>query len=274
MATIGSYTLIKNESRWIRAHLLSWLPWLDQAVFFDGNSTDGTLDIIRDIAANHPFGHRIKLVENKDPKDLDKDYQRIFNECLRSLSTDYAAFIHPDMILDEPGNIGFLGDAVAYTVNVRSFAGEPDGQMYEIKTGRTDRWKNIMRLKNPDLGLHYWGAYGQDQEDCYFSKITGSKHELHLKPRVPGELVRGIDFAAYPYEIKDSGIKISHFSDVRPYERRKSRMIKCLINQGIPENLIETIAETHPRVTFENAKGFTFEPVETPSYLLLEGATA
>ncbi len=266
MATVGTFCLVRNEQRWIRAHLLSWLPFVDQQVLFDGNSTDGTLDIIKDVAKNHPFGHRITLVEDRDPKDLDKDYQRLFNECLRSLTTDFAIFAHPDMMLDDPGNIGFLGDAVAYYSSMRSFAGEPDGQLYEITSGRGEKWKNVYRLRNPDLGLHYFGAYGTDFEDCYFSKITGALHKVHLKDSLTSK-VKEFDLDAYPYEIKDSGIKISHFSDVRPIERRIDRMVKCLINQGATPERARQIAEVHPRVTFEEAFGFKFEPVPTPSHI-------
>lgn len=257
MATVGTFTLIRNEARWIRAHLLSWLPFIDEAVFFDGDSTDGTLDIIKDVRANHPFGHRIKLFEHRDCADLDSDYQLVFNDCLRSLTTDYAIFAHPDMLLDEPGNIGFLGDAPAYTSSMRSFAGEIDGPLYEIKTGRAEAWKNIYRLHNPDLGLHYFGAYGAHNEDCYFSKITGNKHEY-----------LGSDFAAYPYEVKDSGIKISHFSDVRTKERRVDRMIKCLLNQGNDLEMAQAIAKVHPRVNFENSFGYEFVPAEYPASLV------
>ncbi len=266
MATVGTFTIIRNEARWIRAHLLSWLPFVDQQVFFDGNSTDGTLEIIKYIAQNHPCGHKITLVEDKDPKDYDQDYQRIFNECLRTLTTDYAIFAHADMILDDIGNAQSLGDAHAYYSSMRSFAGEPDGQLYEITSGRGEKWKNVMRLHRPDLGLHYFGAYGTDFEDCYFSKITGALHKVHLKDS-PTSKVKQFDFDAYPYEIKDSGIKISHFSDVRPLERRIDRMVKCLINQGATPERARQIAEVHPRVTFEEAFGFKFEPVETPSYL-------
>lgn len=256
MATVGTFCIVKNERRWIGAHLSSWLPFVDEMVLFDGASSDGTLEIIHEVRKNHPAGNRIKLYEQKDCNDLDAHYQAVFNECLHSLKTDYAIFAHPDMMLDDPGDIGFLGDAIAYTTEMRSFAGEPDGQLYEIKTGRADRWKNVYRIRNPDLGLHYFGAYGAANEDCYFSKITGKSHEYH-----------GSDFAAYPYEVKHSSIRISHFSDVRPLSRRLDRMIKCLINQGKTRDEAHRIADVHPRVTFKDGHGFKFEPCEYPSYL-------
>lgn len=256
MPTVGTFTLIRNEARWIKAHLLSWLPFVDEQVFFDGDSTDGTIEIIERVVKSHPFGHRVKLFKGRDCADLDADYQRVFNECLRALTTDYAVFAHPDMLLDDPGAIRSLGDAVAYTSSMRSFAGEPGGPLFEVKTGRAERWKNIYRLRRPDLGLHYFGAYGSVHEDCYFSKITGREH-----------VFRGARFTDYPYEVKDAGIKISHFSDVRPLERRLDRMAKCLRSQGKSAQEAALIAQIHPRITLKNAHGFSFEPCAYPDAL-------
>lgn len=256
MSTVGTFTIIKNEARWIRAHLLSWLCFVDEMVFFDGNSTDGTLDIIKDVRKNHPFGKRITLVEDQDPKDLQDDYVRVFNACLRTLKTDYAIFAHPDMLLDDAGELGNLGEHLAYFTHLRSFGGDPGGPLYEIK-GRAERWKNVYRLRNPDMGLHYFGHYGAWNEDCYFKQITGRTHEFF-----------GDEMDRYPYKVGDSGIKLLHYSDVRPYARRVDRMVKCLINQGHSEEAARILARHHPRVTFETKDAFEFAPAEYHPLLL------
>src|SRR6185369_7140662 len=176
---------------------------------------------------------------------LREDYVKTFDACLQTLSTDFAFFAHPDMVLDDPGNIGFLGDAHAYYCNMRSFGGEPDGPLFEI-VGRGEKWKNIMRLRKPNLGLHYWGFYGHRDEDMYFSKITGNTHLRALD----GNVIEHLDW--YPYAVKDSGIKILHYSDVRPYERRFSRMVKCHLNNNFTQAEAEDIAAKHPRVIFKD----------------------
>jgi len=250
---VGSFTLIKNEALWIREHLRSWLPILDQMAFYDGGSTDGTLEIIKDHKARHEFGYKIKLVEGKDPINLQDDYTRLSNECMRSLDTDMAIFLHPDM-MHESGEFKLSPDCIAATMELKSFAGNPGGDIYEI-IGRGTRWKNIYRLRNPDLGAHYYGHYGAANEDTYFSEITGNSHEFY-----------GGQFDRYPYPVEHSGVVVRHYSDVRPYERRLDRMVKCLLNQGLKENVNE-MAIAHPRVSLKSGNGFEFKKVATPIFL-------
>ena len=250
---------MKNEAAWISGHLSSWLSHLDEMVFFDGNSTDGTLEIIRGFMAEDKDGHKIKLFTDRDPANLKEDYERVFNDCLRSLSTTLAAFIHPDMILSsgDTNRIRAMGNSpVALSSKMRSFAGEPDGPLLEI-VGRAEVWKNIYRLRNPDLGAHYHGFYGAVAEDVYFSAITGEQH-AHF----------GGNLKEYPYAVEDSGLEILHFSDVRTRERRIDRMVKCGISQGVTAEKSLDVAVRHPRVTLEDGHGFSFIPAEYPAEFL------
>jgi glycosyltransferase involved in cell wall biosynthesis len=249
--TLGSFILIKNEITWIAPHLISWLPLLDEMVFFDGNSTDGTLEVLKDFKRKN---RKIKIYTQKDPVDLKDDYVRLFDDALHSLSTDYAIFLHPDMF---PVGSPALGDAIAYTCEMESFAADapPPGPVKRFTSGRSDIWKNIYRI-NPDLGHHYHGHYGAANEDVYFSEITGDKHD-HFGPRMD----------LYPYEVPKSGLKILHYSDVRPYRRRYERMVRALENQGYEKTQAMNLARVHPRVTLEDGGGFTFEEAAWPDVL-------
>lgn len=255
--SIGSFTLIKNEGNWIAGHLSAWLPHLDQMVFADGDSNDGTWEILNHFKTSHPDGHKIVLYRD-DPKDLKDDYVRASNAAMRRLDTDFAFFLHPDMIPARVPDMNRIRNspAVAMSCRMRSFAGEPDGQLYEIE-GRGDRWKNIYRLRNPDFGAHYHGHYGAGNEDVYFSAITGDSYEHH-----------GSNVHWYPYAVEDSGLEILHFSDVRTKERRLDRMMKCLANQNRPAEGIKAIAESHPRVTLKDGNGFKFVPAKYPAEFL------
>ena len=253
--SIGTYTLIKNEARWIGPHIMRILPHVDQMVFYDGNSTDGTLEVIEYIIENNADGDKIILVKGADPKDLRESYVRMFNECMKQLTTDFAWFLHPDMWVENPEAIKKAGesDAIAQFTHIKSYAGEPGGKLYEIQ-GRGNKWKNIYRLRNPDLGAHYFGNYGAQNEDTYFSAITGDSHEHH-----------GENFGKYPYPVLDSHIMVQHYSDVRPIARRLDRMKKCLVNQGYPDGYIDQIANAHPRVSLKDGSGFKFIETELPS---------
>ena len=261
METIGSFIIIKNEAHWIRAHLNCWLPYLDEMVFLDGNSSDGTLEILKSFQKHDEYGTKILIVEDRDPKDLQDDYVRIFNEALRALKTDLAIFLHPDMISNNPQVLREFVDqsegAISAFSRMRSFAGDPGEPALEIVKGRSDRWKNIYRLNNPDLGAHYHGWYGADNEDVYFKEITGASHNTYARY-----------FDRYPYEVLDSRLEILHFSDVRTYQRRYERMKKSLLNQNVREDFAEETAREHPRVTLKpnpsitlsDGEGFTFVP--------------
>ncbi len=253
--SIGTFTLVKNEIFWITPHILRVLPYVDQMCFYDGNSTDGTLEAIENIKNTDPNGHKIKLVKNKDPKDLRDAYVEMFNDCMWSLDTDMAWFLHPDMYCINPNQITRAREssAVAMTTRMKSYAGDPGGQLYEIQ-GRAEAWKNIYRLRNPNLGAHYFGWYGAANEDVYFREITGEDHLHH-----------GSNLHLYPYQIDDSGIEVMHFSDVRPYERRLGRMKTCLLNQGHLPEKVEELAPLHPRVSLKDNDLFKFIPAEYPA---------
>jgi glycosyltransferase involved in cell wall biosynthesis len=249
--TIGSFTLVKNEIPFILEHIKLWEPHLDQMVFFDGNSTDGTLEVIKSFKSK-----KIKVYENSDPIDTEHDYVKKFDECLKSLDTDLAIFLHPDMMPvngEELKNIP--ENIIAATVNISSFAGDPGGKLYEVKSGRGGKWKNIYRLNNPNIGAHYYGFYGETNEDVYFKEITGNQHFFY-----------GQNFSRYEYPIYDCPLQIKHYSDVRPYKFRLERMVKCLRHQGVSEERI-LMAPTHPRVSLKDGQGFEFVEVDKPAFL-------
>ena len=259
--SIGTFQLVKNEREWVGPHILQVLPYVDQMVWYDGNSTDGTLEIIKHLQKEHPHGRKIHLFEGKDPADLRDDYVRLFNECMWRLETegrleiDWAWFLHPDMFVLNPEDIVKAGKsgAIAQFMHLDSYAGNPGGQLYKFSLGRMSQWKNLYRFKNPYLGAHYWGHYGAANEDVYFSEITGDEHK-HF----------GNAFSLYPYEVADSHIKACHFSDVRTYERRLQRMTTCLINQGHDPVRAVELAREHPRVTIKNDMGHKFEKSDYP----------
>ena len=238
---ISAFSVIKNEAQFIGYGLMSILPYVDEVVYFDGNSTDGTLRLLDHIKTKYDSQNKIKVFLDKDFKDFKEDYVRVFNECMKACTGDYLFYIHPDIILTDPGKLidRKNWNELAYYTNIRSFAGE-DLDL-EIVKGRTDKWKTIM--KNC-LGLKYWGHYGHTHEDMYHTAITGDRHVVYKNMK------------DYPYVVGDSGIKIWHFCECKPRKRREQKM-ETVIRTNIKsdEVFVKDALVNHPRIHLQNQKG-------------------
>lgn len=246
---VSVFSIVKNEAQFIGYGVMSLLPHVDEIVYADGNSTDGTLEIIEHIQKKYDVDKKLRVVRGADCKDLKDDYVRLFNDLMKECKGDYLWYCHPDMILTKMGKIE---DAMSYSVNMRSFAGE--NAESEITMGRSKTWKSIM--KNT-MGLHYWGWYGHPAEDMYFKHITGNAHEIHS------------DYKNYPYGVKDSGIELWHFCECKPRVRREEKMEKVLsVNKLVPQDKLSFGVTTHPRVTLESGNSwagkFEFVPRRDP----------
>jgi hypothetical protein len=259
--SLSVWSVIKNERQFIGYGLMSVLPYADEVIYFDGNSTDGTLELLDYIKGTYDKDNKIKVFRDKDFKDFKEDYTRVFDECLKTCTKDHVMYLHPDMIVVDPGNLQGLDKKVlAYYVNMRSFAGE-DLDL-EITKGRTDKWKTIMRNR---FGLHYHGFYGAQEEDMYFGDITGTDHKLFK------------DFGNYPFVVQDSGAKIWHFCECKPLQRREEKMYRvittsveavthgCMMEDDVH---VWDAVKNHPRVHLQTQSGvfgsFMFEPRKDP----------
>lgn len=245
--SISVFSIVKNEAQFIGYGVMSLLPYVDEIVYADGDSTDGTLELLSHIQEKYA-GNKLKVMTGMDCKDFKSDYVNLFNEVMGSCKGDYLWYNHPDMILTNPGSL-VNGDSLkelAYYVNMRSFGG--DDMEFEIVKGRTSKWKTIM--KNT-LGLKYWGPYGHDDEDMYFEDITGNEHKVYQ------------DMSKYPYRVGNSGIDLWHFCECKPRKRREEKMITVL-KTNVPQifrhgptmgndvHLFDMIAN-HPRVSLQTA---------------------
>jgi len=230
---LSTFTIVKNESEYIGYGIMSVLDYVDEMVFADGNSTDGTIEIIEYIQKTYDKKGKIKLFKNKDCKNLQKDYVKLFNWTLKQCTGDYVWFLHPDMICTKFKKLPYKD--IRYNVSMVSIAGEKRDLL--IVRGRTDKWATI--YKN-DYGLHYYGYYGSHEEDLYFKDITGNDHTFYKEKLIP-------------YKIGDSEIELYHYCDTKPYNRRLQRMIRTLENQS-PEMDNKTRKEwaiNHPRVNLD-----------------------
>lgn len=233
MQSLSVFCIVKNEAQFIEASVRAVAPYVDEIVYADGNSTDGTLSILDRIGKEYP---NLRVLKNWDCANLQDDYVRLFNELLGQCKGDYVWFLHPDMVVRNPAQLTQFKKQArldAYTVRMRSFAG--DG-MVEITKGRTNTWKTIMRNA---YGLHYWGHYGNENEDMYFDF---QDHKVYR------------DLSQYPFEIGDSRLCVEHYCECKDTTRRKEKMENILkYGHGIEDRTVLTDALTnHPRVTLKS----------------------
>lgn len=203
----------------------------------DAKSDDGTRELLHHIKEKYAH-EKLVIIEHPTfhPSDT-KAYNAAFQACIQKATGDAVWFLHPDMIVLNPTEICCLRpDATAWYTNVTSYAG--DFQTI-ITKGRCDKWKNIHARK---MGLHYFGGYGSQNEDFYHSEITGKAYK-HF----------GSEFSKYPFPVKNSGINVNHYCELKDHDRRLEKMKLCLQTQN-PEaemDWINAMAAKHPRVTLE-----------------------
>lgn len=216
------------------------LPFVHQFIYaLDEKSDDGTRELLNHIKKHYAYE---KLIVFDHPTFHPSDqeaYNGAFNACIDKSTGDAMWFLHPDMIVTK--GAGLEEGPLAWWTNITSFAGDLQTQ---ITKGRTSKWKNIHANK---FNLRYFGGYGSVNEDFYHTDITGHSYRHY-----------GEEFSLYPFEVKDSGISINHYCEVKEYKRRYEKMKLCLRTQHpeFDDSRIEELAVQHPRVTLEPSGSF------------------
>jgi len=270
---IAAIAPVLNECPWIGYSIMAALPGIDSMHYgIDGKSNDGTFELVKMLSEtagkDKVFWYR---GQDFDIDVTDKhQYENAFNvliECAKSTKPDAILYLHPDMIITNPEQMARIDpEPVAWYTHIRSFA---KNLTTEITKGRALTWKN---MHCPRFGLKYVGAYGTLEEDFYHHDITGNSYKHY-----------GEEYSKYPFRVADSGLRINHYCEVKPYRRRLEKMKTCLkvMYPQIDDYQIKTIASNHPRVTLEptpenylipldgkhNAeikKAFVFEPTQDP----------
>lgn len=247
---------VLNEAPWIGYSIMASLEHMHEFIYsLDEKSDDGTRELLAHIKAKYAHEKLVILeTPNFHPSDMPA-YNAAFNTGIAKSTGDACFFLHPDMVILNSAKILEVDPeaALAWTTDMTSYAGD---MATKIIVGRAGRWKNIHRNK---FGLHYYGGYGSVNEDFYHSDITGKAYRHY------GEL-----FKKYPFEVRDSGLKINHYCELKPYKRRLEKMKLCLKTQ-VPhasDAAIEESAVQHPRVTLEASSArfgpFEFEKTNEP----------
>jgi glycosyltransferase involved in cell wall biosynthesis len=247
---------VKNEADFIGFSILSVLNHVHEIIYACAPSDDGTdavLDHVKAIYAPDKLKVLRRPEFDFDVHDM-KDYNHAFHACLAEVTGDVVWFLHPDMIVLNPDALAQLGGpALAWYCDITSLA--LDGRT-RITQGRARHWKHMHRNT---LGLTYYGAYGSQNEDFYHTDITGDDYRHH-----------GTNFDRYPYEVANSGVRINHYCECKPYSRRYGKMVSCLetLYPESPAARIAELAAQHPRVNLTAGRShfgeFRFEQTTDP----------
>lgn len=258
---ISVITPVKNEVDFIGYSAMAVLPYIHEILYGVAPGDDNTLDLLYYIK-NKYAGDKLKIFTDLriddgyvplwdfNPMNMEA-YNESFNYLIRQATGDAVWFLHPDMIVTNPEAIEKVGEGpLAWWTNIESYAGDLQTR---ITAGRATKWKNIQANQ---FGLHYFGGYGSQNEDFYFSDITGKEHR-HF----------GEEFEAYPFDVADSGINVNHYCELKTYPRRLEKMKRCLttLMPNCDEKRIAELAANHPRVTLEQGSSSfgQFEFTET-----------
>lgn len=260
---------VKNEFPWIGYSIMAAEPFVEEFCYGLASSDDGTRELLYHIKEKY-LHERLRIFEDQqfdssapfwDFNPMNEPaYDAAYNYLIDASKGDACWFLHPDMIATKGGTL--TKGPLAWWTTITSFAGDFNTK---IVKGRGTRWKNIHAKK---FGLHYAGKYGSVNEDFYHLDITGMTYKHY-----------GEDFSKYPFEVADSGFKVNHYCELKPYRRRFEKMKLCLKTQ-FPEcndARIEEIAIQHPRVTLEESpdefkmnggavlhSGFNYEKTSEP----------
>lgn len=243
---------VLNEVDFIGYSIMAAEPYVDEFIYaLDEKSSDGTRDLLYHIQ-NKYLGDRLKVLHHSTfhPHNMEA-YNEAFNRCIRESSGDACFFLHPDMIITRGSKD--IPEAMAWYSTITSYAGD---LQTVITKGRATKWKNIHIKK---FGLHYFGAYGSQNEDFYHRDITGKSYKHY-----------GEEFSKYPFAIADSTFSINHYCENKDYRRRLEKMKLCLktLHPGFPDDKIDELAVQHPRVSLESSSktfgNFVFEPSGDP----------
>jgi len=107
--SLGSFILIKNESQWIAPHILRVLPFIDQMVFFDGNSTDGTLEYLK--------GRKIQDYASKVNMGVSKAWNYGLGYFFQT-GYDHVLVVNNDVVLRPESYSEFLNDGGEFVTGV------------------------------------------------------------------------------------------------------------------------------------------------------------
>jgi glycosyltransferase involved in cell wall biosynthesis len=252
MPSITAHCLVKNEDRFIEYAVKSVIDFVDQVLIFDTGSTDGTVNIIKQLQLSYPS----KIIFEEKGECDKKQHTQLRQEMIEKTSTDWFMIVDGDEVWTDRA----MQEALAVVRNnpaieciiapfylcVGDMYHQSRKGQYIIRGKKAHATPRFFR-KNP--GLHWSGEYNFDAVvdsagERVFEKeavVFLQKHFWHLSHLVRSS-IGGEDFS--------SGTS----------RKNKVRLTYFIIGKKIIDTPPEVFLKT-PRAAYLEPLGF-FKSVE------------
>ena len=165
--TVWAHTLVKNEERWLWYSVTSVVPYVDKVLLWDTGSTDGSLEIEKELLKRYPN----KIILKSRPQKTADEFTEVRQEMLDATNSDWILMLDADEVwyqdsikkvielINSEGNS--LESIVVPTINMV-------GDMFHKQEDKAGRYKlagrvghlNLRELRRNIPGLHSQGRHG------------------------------------------------------------------------------------------------------------------
>jgi glycosyltransferase involved in cell wall biosynthesis len=166
---LWAHTLVKNEARWLWFSLTSVLPYVDKVLLYDSGSTDGSIEIEKELQKRFPE----KIILKNAKIESAEDFTKVRQEMLDATKSDWFLMVDGDeiwwedsikkvmnVIKSNESNKG-IESIVVPTVNLV-------GDIFHYQPQNAGKYKfssrvghyNLRAVRRDIPGLHSQGVHG------------------------------------------------------------------------------------------------------------------
>lgn len=249
---IWAHTMVKNEARWLWYSVNSIIEHVDKLLLWDTGSTDGTLEVERELVKKYSN----KIIFKQRNQNTPKDFANVRQEMLNDTKSDWFVMLDGDEIWWEDSIRNLLSEIKNANNTVESFVVPTInvvGDMFHYQDesagvyqfGNLKGHYNLRAVKTGIPGLHSQGVHGvwgwADNEN----KMIQDRNTFK--------------FVDLPYLHTTFLPRASNIAeDINVVKRRKK--LKYEIGNSFPLDFY------YPEVLFKDRPDFILSPWNTMSY--------
>jgi len=187
---ITAHTIVKNEVRFLWYSVMSVINYVDEMLLWDTGSTDGTIEIIKELKKQYPEKIKVKFFDSVDKNT----FTDLRNKMLAETKSDWFIIVDGDEIWWKE-SIKFLTDLIRndgdkYDSFVTKYH-NMSGDLYHIQSEKLGKYKidnkighiTIRAVNNKIDGLYFGKPHGLqglfDSNDVLIQERDANKR-LHI----------------------------------------------------------------------------------------------